>query len=102
MSEARDDYIAVLYSLGHLLISQVENAGLDDRRVRVLENLGGESVRRADDDANQVILGQQLFYNQPPCLACGSNHQNGHLERQRLLEALDHYSALVPCDSSRQ
>ena len=52
MSEARDDCIAVLYVLGHLLISQVENAGLDDRRVRVLRNLGWEPVRRADDDAN--------------------------------------------------
>ena len=67
MSEARDDRIAVLYVLGHLLISQVENAGLDDRRIRVLENLGGESVRRADDDTNQ------LFHHQPACLACGSN-----------------------------
>ena len=71
------------------------------RCVRVLENLGGESVRRADDDANQVVLGQQPFYHQPACLACGSNHQNGHRNNyRRLFPKLFLSGAHSPCFSA--
>ena len=88
MSETRHDDITARYVLSHLLISQVENALLDDRRVRILDHLGGKSVRRADNDANRLVLGQQLFYHQPPCLPSGSNHQNGHRNDYQRLSRL--------------
>ena len=58
MSQARDNCITVLCILGDLPISQAESTGLDDGCVRVFQNLGGEFVSRADNNANLVIPAQ--------------------------------------------
>jgi hypothetical protein len=60
--------------LGHLLISQVKNSGLNDDSLWVFQNRGREFVRRADDDTNVVIPAQQLFHNAPPGHAGGANY----------------------------
>ena len=49
------------------------NLFMFDRRVWIVQNLGGEFVRRADDHANFLPPAQQLFHEALPCLARGSN-----------------------------